>query len=258
MQRVEIIGVDTSSLPKIGAKESLDLIKKIRQGDEQSRELFITANLRLVLSVVKRFGRKGVDRDDLFQIGCVGLLKALNNFDVSQNVQFSTYAVPMIIGEIRRFLRDSSGIKVSRNLRDIAYKALKAQEELTAEYGARPGICEISEEIGLPVSEIACALDAVSDTVSYFDPVFDDGEDSMLLMDQLADKKNTESNWLDNIDLTEGIKTVPEKEREVLYLRYYIGKTQTEISRSVNISQAQVSRLEKNAIERLRRQLTRQ
>lgn len=255
MQRVEIIGVNTAELPKLTRIESEELINKIKKGDKVSREKFVIANMRLVLSIVQRFNRQGMSSDDLFQIGCVGLLKAVNNFDVSQNVRFSTYAVPMIIGEIRRFIRDGSGIKVSRNIRDVAYKALKAREILMETSDLTPSLTEISSEIGIPISEIACALDAVSTPVSFFEPVFNDGEDSMMLLEQIGDKKNHDDLWLENLDLREALKLVPKKEREVLYLRYYLGRTQVEISREINISQAQVSRLEKNAVSRLRQYL---
>lgn len=252
MHRVEITGVNTANLPKLSAKESEEYLIKIKNNDKECRERFITANLRLVLSVVQRFSRGGVSSDDLFQIGCVGLIKALDNFDVGHNVRFSTYAVPMIIGEIRRYLRDSSGIKVSRSMRDTAYKALYARENLTKIGVSEPTLMEISEEIGVSESEIACALDAVSDTISYFEPVYNDGEDGMLLMEQLSNPADNDDAWGERIDLAEAISRVPEKEKQILYLRFYEGKTQTEVSRAVGISQAQVSRLEKTAVARLR------
>ena len=254
MHKVEISGINTSTLPKLTKKESDTLMKKISEGDDEARQEFLFANMRLVLSIVGRFSHSTECSDDLFQVGCVGLLKALNNFDYSLNVRFSTYAVPMIIGEIKRFLRDRSGVKVSRNIRDIAYKALKTRESLMASGSvSEPTLFEIASELDISSSEIACALDAISEPVSFFDPVYSDGEESMLLLDQLSDERSTADIWMENLSLTEAVKTLPEKEREVLELRYYQGKTQIEISKIVNISQAQVSRLEKNAIEKLRK-----
>ncbi len=256
MRKVEISGVNTSTLPKLTRKESDELMSRISQGDEEARGEFLFANMRLVLSIVGRFSHSSENSDDLFQVGCVGLLKALNNFDFTMNVRFSTYAVPMIIGEIKRFLRDRSGVKVSRNIRDVAYKALKTRENLMANgHMSEPTLFEIASELDISSSEIACALDAISEPVSFFDPVYSDGEESMLLLDQLSDEKNTADIWMENLSLSEAIKTLPLKEKEVLELRYYKGKTQIEISKIVGISQAQVSRLEKNAVERLRRAL---
>ncbi len=252
MSKVSITAVDTNTLPKIGASECDELLKAIKAGDLAARDKFITANLRLVLSVCKRFGRDGVSGDDLFQTGTVGLIKALNNFDVSQNVKFSTYAVPMIIGEIRRALRDNGGIKVTRSLRDTAYKALKAKETLAAcTDGSEPSLEEISEEIGISAGEIACALDAVSDTVSYYEPAFGE-EDGLTVMDKLTDEKAKEENWVENITLADAVSRISRKEKQILYMRYYLGKTQVEISKAAGISQAQVSRIEKSAIERIR------
>lgn len=256
MKRIEIIGVNTSELPKISGAESAKYIERIKNGDESCREEFIIANIRLVLSIVQRFSNSKAESDDLFQVGCVGLLKALNYFDISQNVCFSTYAVPMIIGEIRRYLRESTGIKVSRNLRDTAYKALRAREDMIKSgIGFVPNLMEIAEEIDVPVSEIACALDAVSEPVSYYEPIFNDGDDTMLLMEQLADNKNTDERWTEKISLYDAMQLVPERERQIIYLRYFLGKTQIEISELINISQAQVSRLEKNAIATFRKYL---
>lgn len=256
MNRVCVTGVDTSSLPKLTTKESNELLKKISKGDEDARELFIKANMRLVLSLVGRFPRAQENADDMFQVGMVGLIKALNNFDCSLGVCFSTYAVPMIIGEIKRCLRDRTGVKVPRSLRDTAYKALKAREYLE-EGDHQPELVEIAEEIGISLKDVACALDAVSDTVSFYDPVFgdDDGE-GMLLLDQIADQKENSDRWSEQIALCEALKTVPERELKVVKLRYYEGKTQVEISAITGISQAQVSRLEKSAIERLRKNLS--
>ncbi len=253
MNRVCVTGVDTSTLPKLSVKESNELLKKIAEGDSKARELFICANMRLVLSIIGRFPNAQENADDMFQVGMVGLLKALNNFDHSLGVCFSTYAVPMIIGEIKRCLRDRTGVKVSRSLRDTAYKALKAREMLE-ENNRQPELVEIAEEIGLSVNEVACALDAVSDTVSFYDPVFgdDDGE-GMLLLDQIADKNENAERWTEKIALEEALKLVPEREMSVVKMRYYEGKTQVEISEITGISQAQISRLEKSAIGRLKK-----
>lgn len=256
MKRIEIIGVDTSSLPKISGEESRQYLLEIKNGNEEKKNEFINANIRLVLSIVQRFSNGRGEADDLFQVGCVGLLKALNNFDVTQNVRFSTYAVPMIIGEIRRFQRESTGIKVSRSQRDVAYRVFSARERM-GNTGADISACmsEIAKEIDVPASEIACALDAVSEPVSYYESVYNDDGDAMMLMDQLADKKNTDEKWTESIDLSEAVQKVSEREREILYLRYFAGKTQVEISKAVNVSQAQVSRLEKSAIETIRKYL---
>ncbi|MDR3264314.1 MAG: SigB/SigF/SigG family RNA polymerase sigma factor [Clostridiales bacterium] len=249
--RVEICGVNTGNLPKINSAESLELIKKIQNGDNEAREYFIICNIRLVLSLVQRFGSKN-GSDDLFQVGCVGLIKALNNFDTSLNVRFSTYAVPMIIGEIRRFIRDSSALKISRNMRDIAYKAMQAREKLELRGGEEPTLMEIASEIDIPLSEISCALDAICDPVSLYESVFSDGDSSIMLMEQISDTKNTDEKWIEEAALKEAMKKLPDREREIIYLRYFIGKTQIEISEAIKISQAQVSRLEKNALARIR------
>lgn len=257
MNRVTICGIDTSTLPRLTQKESEELLRRAVQGDDSARELFITANMRLVLSIVGRFSRSQESADDLFQVGMVGLLKSLNNFDVSLGVCFSTYAVPMITGEIRRALRDRTGIKVSRSVRDVAYRALKARESLVESNVNDPELYEIAEEIGLPLNEVACALDAVSDTLSFYDPMYgeEDGEGRQLL-DQLADEKETADRWSENISLVEAMKLVPERELNVIRMRYFEGRTQNEISETIGISQAQVSRLEKSAIEKLKRALS--
>ncbi len=256
MNRVCITGIDTSTLPKLTIKESNELLKRISVGDSEARELFVRANMRLVLSIIGRFPRAQENADDMFQVGMVGLIKALNNFDCNLGVCFSTYAVPMIIGEIKRCLRDRSGIKVSRSMRDTAYKALKAREMLE-ENNRQPELVEIAEEIGVSLKEVACALDAVSDTMSFYDPVFgdDDGE-GMLLLDQLADQKENSERWTEHIALSEALKLVPEREMSVVRMRYFEGKTQVEISQITGISQAQVSRLEKSAISKLKKCLS--
>lgn len=252
MGRVEICGIDTATLPKINCTECDELLKRIKNGDSEARDLFLKANMRLVLSCVGRFSKAGESADDLFQVGMVGLLKALENFDINLNVRFSTYAVPMIIGEMRRAIRDRTTIKVSRSMRDTAYKALKAREDLSKLNANDPTMTEIAEEIGVPLCEVACALDAVSEPVSFYEPVYNDAEEGQELIDQLADKKETSENWTEKIALHEALKNVPEREMEVVRLRYFDGKTQIEISKIVGISQAQVSRLEKSAIKRIK------
>ncbi|MBD5092616.1 MAG: sigma-70 family RNA polymerase sigma factor [Clostridiales bacterium] len=252
MGRVTICGIDTSTLPKLNSKQCDELLKKIKGGDKEARDLFLRANMRLVLSCVGRFSKSQEDADDLFQVGMVGLLKALENFDITLDVRFSTYAVPMILGEIKRVLRDRTSIKVSRSMRDTAYKALKARERMLTNSVAEPNMMEIAEEIGVPIREVACALDAVSEPISFYEPVYSDGEENMALLDQLADKKENSENWSEKIALYEALKQVPERELEVVKLRYFDGRTQIEISKEVGISQAQVSRLEKSALQRIR------
>lgn len=247
--KVCIAGVDTSRLPKLTSKDMDELMKKVKEGDARARSHFVVANLRLVLSVVHRFGGKGDKADDMFQVGCVGLMKAIDNFDNSFNVKFSTYAVPMIIGEIRRYLRDNNSMRVSRSLRDIAYKALQAREELSKNSFKEPTIEEISQFINIPQQNVTFALDAISDTVSLSDPVYSDGSDTIHLLDQIADTKNTDENIFENLSIKDAIKSLSGREREILLMRYYIGKTQTEVSQEIGISQAQVSRLEKNALK---------
>lgn len=248
--RVTICGVDTNTLPKLKVEECKELMERLKSGDSKARDKFIQGNIRLVLSIVQRFRENG-NSDDLFQVGCVGLLKAIDNFDISVGVMFSTYAVPMIIGEIRRFLRDSSSIKVARNLRDIAYKALDARERLVRD-GKEGTVMEVSNELMIPEKDVVEALDAVSDPISLETRVWGEGEDTLLLMEQIADKSETEDIWTENFTLLDGMERLTDRERRVLNLRYFDGKTQTEISSILNISQAQVSRLEKSAITKLR------
>ena len=243
--RVCIAGVDTAKLPKLSSEDMDNLMKRLKQGDRSARERFVVANLRLVLSVVHRFGGRGDKADDMFQVGCVGLMKAIDNFDSSLNVKFSTYAVPMIIGEIRRYFRDNNSVRVSRSLRDIAYKALQAKEELSKKNFKEPTIEEIALHISLPAKSVTFALDAISDTVSLNEPVYTDGTDALHLMDQIADTKNTDENMHEELSIKDAIKTLSPREREILTMRYYVGKTQTEVSSEIGISQAQVSRLEK-------------
>ncbi|MBQ3109777.1 MAG: RNA polymerase sporulation sigma factor SigG [Clostridia bacterium] len=252
MNKVEICGVNTSKLPVLTQKEKQALFEKIKQGDMKAREEFITGNLRLVLSIIGRFASRGENPDDLFQVGCVGLIKALDNFDTEQGVQFSTYAVPMIIGEIRRYLRDYNSIRVSRSVRDTAYRALQVKERLINLYGKEPTIEQIAKELEKPKEEIVFALDAISEPVSLFEPVYHDGGDTCFIMDQLSDEKNDEA-WIEHIVLKEAMEHLNEKERQILDLRFFAGRTQTEVAEEIGISQAQVSRLEKSAIKHMRK-----
>ena len=246
MQKVEICGVDTSGLPRLTAKENEELMKKLKTGDKAAREKFIVGNMRLVLSLVKRFWAKNANADDVFQAGCVGLIKAIDNFDLSVGVKFSTYAVPMIIGEIKRYLRDGNSLRVSRSIRDTAYRVLKVREAIE-ERDEEATIDKIAAE-----SEVVYALDAISDPVSLYDPVYNKAGDTLLLMDQLCDEKNNDEVWTEHVALNEAMGRLGEREKRILFLRYYEGKTQTEISEEVGISQAQVSRLEKNALNNIR------
>lgn len=247
--RVFIAGVDTSKLPKVKNEDLVALMKKVKAGDMQARENFVVANLRLVLSVVHRFGGQGQKADDMFQVGCVGLMKAIDNFDESLNVRFSTYAVPMIIGEIRRFLRDNNSVRVSRSLRDVAYKALQAKEELAKDFtNGEPSIDDIAKKIEVSPKVVTFALDAISETLSLNEPIYTDGNDTIALMDQIADTKNTDEAIQEKISIKDAIKTLSGREKEILLMRYYVGKTQIEVSEEIGISQAQVSRLEKNAL----------
>lgn len=247
--KVNICGVDTSKLPKLKNSDMIELMKKVKKGDEKAREYFVVANLRLVLSVVHRFGGRGDKADDMFQVGCVGLMKAIDNFDENLNVKFSTYAVPMIVGEIRRYLRDNNSIRVSRSMRDIAYKALQAKEMLSKNCHYEPTIEEIAKAIDMSPIVVTFALDAISDTISLSEPVYTDGSDTIHLLDQIADEKHTDENIYENISIKDAIKTLSDREREILLMRYFVGKTQTEVSEEIGISQAQVSRLEKNALK---------
>lgn len=253
--KVEICGINTALLPKLTGKEMEELMLKIKAGDENARQEFMIGNMRLVLSVVQRFMKRKENPDDIFQVGCVGLIKAINNFDVTLNVKFSTYAVPMIIGEIRRFLRDNNSVRVSRSLRDIAYKALQAREKLSKNECEEPTIEQIAKEIDLPLKEVSFAMDSTLSTVSLFDPVYNDGADSIMVMDQIPDKKTDQEEWLENLALRDALQKLSEREKQIVLLRYYLGKTQMEVSTEVGISQAQVSRLEKNALSNLRKQL---
>lgn len=253
MSKVVITGIDTNSLPKLSGKEQAELMIKIKSGDKLAREQFAVCNMRLVLSVLQRFRGRCDNTDDLFQVGCVGLMKAIDNFDVSQNVKFSTYAVPMIIGEIKRYLRDNNSVRVSRSLRDTAYKVLKAREELIRTNAEEPSVDMISAFLEIPVQEVAIALEAISEPMSLSDPVYNDGEDTIYLMDQVSNSKDSEERWIENLNLKDALSKLNDREKEIVMLRYYVGKTQMEVSEEIGISQAQVSRLEKNAIKEIRK-----
>lgn len=250
---MEICGVNTAKLPVLTNEEMQDLFVKIKAGDMEARDEFIQGNLRLVLSIIQRFNRRGENADDLFQVGCIGLIKAIDNFDLSQNVRFSTYAVPMIIGEIRRYLRDNNPIRVSRSLRDIAYRALQAREQLINKNLKEPTITEIADELGLPKEEVVFALDAIQEPISLFEPIYHDSGDAIYVMDQVKDEKSEDENWLKEIALREAIEKLNKREKLILNLRFYEGKTQMEVAEEIGISQAQVSRLEKNALKQLER-----
>ncbi len=253
--KVEICGVNTAKLPVLSDKEKKELFEKIKKGDMNARQEFIYGNLRLVLSILRRFNNRGENIDDLFQIGCIGLIKALDNFDTSHDVKFSTYAVPMIIGEIRRYLRDNNVIRVSRSMRDTAYKALAVKEKLTASTGREPTIEEIAKVLELPKEDISTALDAILDPVSLQEPVYHDGGDAVFVMDQIADEKNADELWLEKISLKEAMGKLSDREKHILTLRFFQGKTQMEVASEIGISQAQVSRLEKNALSHMRKHL---
>ena len=252
-QRVDICGIDTSSIPKLKADEVADLMRRLKHGDNEARQMFLYTNMRLVLSIVKRFATKKDNVDDIFQVGFVGLIKAMDNFDENFNVKFSTYAVPMIIGEIRRFLRDNSSVRVSRSLRDIAYKALQARDKLSIGSDNEPRLEEIAKEAGLKLSEVLDALDAISEPLSLYEPVYNENSEAMMVMDQIKDYKNSNEEFVEHIALKEALNSLGSREREILVLRYFKGKTQVEISSEVGISQAQVSRLEKNALEQIKK-----
>lgn len=250
--KVMISGVNTATLPKLKNAEIMELLKKVKSGDEFARDQFVVANLRLVLSVVQRFVGHSDKADDMFQVGCVGLLKAIDNFDETLNVRFSTYAVPMIVGEIRRFLRDNNSVRVSRSIRDVAYKALQAKEGFIKQNNCEPSLEQIAQILQLPLSEVTFALDAISETVSLSDPVYNDGNEQVRIMDQISDDKNCDESILEKLSLNDAIKNLSEREKEILLMRYYVGKTQMEVSEEVGISQAQVSRLEKNALRMIK------
>ena len=255
LYKVEICGVNTSKLPLLNNNEKEVLFQRILSGDKEARELYIKGNLRLVLSIIQRFSNSNENVDDLFQIGCIGLMKAIDNFDITQNVKFSTYAVPMIIGEIRRYLRDNNSIRVSRSLRDTAYKAIYAKEALLKKNDKEPSVTEIASEIGISKEDIVYALDAIQSPVSLYEPVYVDGGDTLFIMDQVSDKKNKEENWIEEISLKEAMEKLSPRENNIINLRFFEGKTQMEVAKEINISQAQVSRLEKSALKNMRNYL---
>ncbi len=255
LSKVEICGVNTSKLPVLKPEEKEDLLRRTKEGDMHARELYIKGNLRLVLSVIKRFQNSSENADDLFQIGCIGLMKAIDNFDTTLNVRFSTYAVPMIVGEIRRYLRDNNSIRVSRSLRDIAYKAIYAKDNYVKQHLREPTVTEIASEIGVEKEMIVYALDAIQSPVSLFEPVYAEGGDTLYVMDQISDKKNREEHWIENISLREAMDRLGARERNIIEMRFYEGKTQMEVADEIGISQAQVSRLEKNALKYMKNYL---
>lgn len=252
LNKVEICGVNTARLPVLTNEEKEQLFTRIKTGDMEARERYIKGNLRLVLSVIKRFSNSSENVDDLFQIGCVGLIKAIDNFDTTLNVKFSTYAVPMIIGEIRRYLRDNNSIRVSRSLRDTAYKAIYARENYVKQHQKEPTITEIAEEIGMEKEDIVYALDAIQIPVSLYEPVYTEGGDTLYVMDQISDKKNKEDNWIEDLSLKEALKRLDDREKNIIEMRFYEGRTQMEVAQEIGISQAQVSRLEKHALKAMR------
>ena len=254
--KVEICGVNTATLPVLKGAETRELLERARAGDRSAREELISGNLRLVLSVVQRFSGRGESMDDLFQVGCIGLIKAIDAFDLSQNVQFSTYGVPMIAGELRRFLRDHSALRVSRSMRDTAYRVLQAKEKLGAASGREPSVEELAVETGIPRQEIVIALDAICEPVSLYEPIFSDGGESACIMDQIGDSRNTDEQWLEQIALEEAIGRLTPRERRILALRFCDGHTQMEVAKEIGISQAQVSRLEKGAIGQIKKNLS--
>jgi RNA polymerase sporulation-specific sigma factor len=253
INKVEICGVNTSKLPVLTNEQKKVLFERMHRGDNTARDEFIKGNLRLVLSVIQRFNNRGEYVDDLFQVGCIGLIKAIDNFDTSHNVKFSTYAVPMIIGEIRRYLRDNNSIRVSRSLRDIAYKALQAKERLTTKNSKEPTIAQLAEELQLPKEDIVFALDAIQDPISLFESVYHDGGDAIFVMDQVKDEKNIDENWLETITLKEAMRKLNDREKLILNLRFFEGRTQMEVADEIGISQAQVSRLEKTALMHMKK-----
>ena len=253
--KVEICGVNTSKLKVLKSEETMELLKRARGGDMEAREQLIAGNLRLVLSVIQKFTNRGENVDDLFQVGCIGLIKAIDNFNTDLDVRFSTYGVPMIVGEIRRYLRDNSAIRVSRSLRDTAYKVMQAREKLMAQTQREPTVEQLAKELDIPREEVVFAMDAVVDPVSLYEPVYDHGGDTICVMDQVRDSKNTDESWLEQIALKEAMNRLSDRERKILNLRFFEGKTQMEVSAEVGISQAQVSRLEKNAISQIKKNL---
>ena len=251
--KVEICGVNTAKLPLYKEAEMMEMIEKVKAGDKETRDKFIQGNLRLVLSVIQRFSNRGENPDDLFQVGCIGLIKALDNFDTSHGVKFSTYAVPMIIGEIRRYLRDNNSIRVSRSMRDLAYKSLQARENLASQLQREPTVTEIAAALDARREDVVMALESIQEPVSLFEPVFHDDGDAIYVMDQVQDTKNTDVKWIETLSLSEAMKKLTPRERHILNMRFFEGKTQMEVAKEISISQAQVSRLEKNALKYMRK-----
>ena len=251
--KVEICGVNTAKLPLYKEAEMMEMIEKVKAGDKETRDKFIQGNLRLVLSVIQRFSNRGENPDDLFQVGCIGLIKALDNFDTSHGVKLSTYAVPMIIGEIRRYLRDNNSIRVSRSMRDLAYKSLQARENLASQLQREPTVTEIAAALDARREDVVMALESIQEPVSLFEPVFHDDGDAIYVMDQVQDTKNTDVKWIENLSLSEAMKKLTPRERHILNMRFFEGKTQMEVAKEISISQAQVSRLEKNALKYMRK-----
>lgn len=253
--KVEICGVNTSKLKVLKESEKISLLKQMHAGDPTARDKLIEGNLRLVLSVIQRFLNRNENLDDMFQVGCIGLMKSIDNFDITQNVRFSTYAVPMIIGEIRRYLRDNNSIRVSRNLRDIAYKAMQAKEALTAEIGSEPNITQIAQRLNMKKSDVVMALEAIVEPLSLYEPVYSDSGDTIYVLDQVSDL-NDDSDWIEEIAIKEAIKALNDREKKILSLRFFKGKTQMEVAGEIGISQAQVSRLEKGALDKIKGNLS--
>lgn len=252
-RKVEICGVDTSKLPVLSNTVMRELFDKMQHGDVYAREKIISGNLRLVLSVIQRFSNRGENPDDLFQVGCIGLIKAADNFDLSQNVRFSTYAVPMIIGEVRRYLRDNNSLRVSRSLRDIAYRALQAKEAFINEHAREPKIAELAKMLELPEETVIFAMDSIQDPISLYEPLYHDGGDPLLVMDQIGDDKTSDALWLEKVAISEAMKKIAPREKKIINMRFFQGRTQMEVASEIGISQAQVSRLEKNALMNLRK-----
>lgn len=254
--KVEICGVNTSRLVVLKNNETMELLKKVKQGDNLARDQLVAGNLKLVLAVLQKFTGRGEPSDDLFQIGCIGLIKAIDNFDSNHGVRFSTYAVPMIIGELRRFLRDNSAVRVSRSMRDNAYRALTAKEEFVAKNQREPTPDEIAKMLGLKREDVVFALDAIADPVSLYDPIYQDGGDTICVMDQIRDNTSTDDNWIEQISIKQAVTDLDEREKRILALRFYDGKTQTEVAKEIGISQAQVSRLEKGVLDKVKKRLS--
>ena len=253
INKVEICGVNTSKLPVLTKEEKDKLLIKIKEGDMEARNTFINGNLRLVLSVIQRFYRKSESADDLFQVGCVGLIKAIDNFDITQNVQFSTYAVPMIVGEVKRYLRDNNSIRVSRSIRDLAYKVIQYKEKYVKEHGKEPSVEEIAKELEVEKEDVAFSLDAIQDPISLQEPIYNDGAENIFIMDQVSDKKNTDEQWAEKMTMIQAMRKLNDKEKMIVTKRFFDGRTQMEVADEIGISQAQVSRLEKSAIEHIKR-----